>query len=416
LVSRNKRVVVTGVGLVTPCGTGIEKAWNNVINGISGIDKITKFDTSKFETKIAGEIKDFEPLNYIEKKEVRKIDEFSQFAIAATSEALKLSELDLDKINRDRAGVCIGVGIGGLGIIEKYAKIIDKDGPRRMSPFFIPMVIGNMAPGYVSIKWGLKGPNFTTTSACASGAHAIGESFKLIQLGKADIMIAGGAEATITPLAVGGFNAMKAISKRNEEPTKASRPFDKDRDGFVMAEGAGILILESLEHAIKRNAPIYAELIGYGASGDAYHIAAPAPEGEGMLRAMEQAIKDAAVAPDEIEYINAHGTSTLLNDKYETIAIKKLCGDYAYKIPISSTKSMMGHMLGAAGGMEAVITILTIKNNIIHPTINYETPDPDCDLDYVPNNKREKQVNIALSNSFGFGGANATLVFKKYEG
>jgi 3-oxoacyl-[acyl-carrier-protein] synthase II len=414
-VSRKKRVVVTGLGLVTPCGTGVEKVWENLTNGVSGIDKITKIDTSQFATKIAGEVKDFNPLDYIEKKEVKKYDEFIQYAIGATSEALEMSNFSLGQIEPKDIGVCVGVGLGGLRTIEEQAVYINERGPRKISPFFIPKVIGNMAPGAIAIKWGFKGPNFTVTTACASGTHAIGEAYRTIIRGDAKVMIAGGAEAVISRLAIAGFNAMKAISTRNDEPQKASRPFEKNRDGFVISEGSGIMILEDLDVAVKRNANILAEIVGYGTSADAYHVAAPAPEGEGMYSAMKMALDNAEVSPEEVEYINAHGTSTVLNDRYETAAIKRLFGDYAYKIPISSSKSMIGHMLGAAGGVEGVITILTMLKGIIHPTINYEEPDPLCDLDYVPNKKRKKNVNIALSNSFGFGGANACLLFRKFE-
>ncbi len=410
-----KRVVVTGVGLVTPCGTGVDKVWNNVINGVSGISRITKFDASEFDTQIAGEIRDFNPLDFIEKKELKKFDDFIQYSIGATAEALDMARFKTEIINPEDVGVCIGVGLGGLGIIEKQAIVIDKKGPKRISPFFIPKVIGNMAPGAVAIRWGFKGPNFTVTSACASGSHSIGEAYRLILRGDAKVMVAGGAESVISKLAVGGFNAMKAISTRNNEPEKASRPFDRDRDGFVISEGAGIIILEDLDFALKRGAPVLAELVGYGTSGDAYHIAAPAPEGEGMYSAMKMAVENAGISAREIEYINAHGTSTELNDKYETTAIKRLLGDYAYKLPVSSVKSVMGHMLGAAGGMEAAITVLTIDRGVIPPTVNYDNPDPACDLDYVPNVKREQNVNIAMSNSFGFGGANATLIFRKFE-
>jgi len=410
-----KRVVVTGVGLVTPCGTGVDKVWNNVINGVSGISRITKFDASEFDTQIAGEIRDFNPLDFIEKKELKKFDDFIQYSIGATAEALDMARFKTEIINPEDVGVCIGVGLGGLGIIEKQAIVIDKKGPKRISPFFIPKVIGNMAPGAVAIRWGFKGPNFTVTSACASGSHSIGEAYRLILRGDAKVMVAGGAESVISKLAVGGFNAMKAISTRNNEPEKASRPFDRDRDGFVISEGAGIIILEDLDFALKRGAPVLAELVGYGTSGDAYHIAAPAPEGEGMYSAMKMAVENAGISAREIEYINAHGTSTELNDKYETTAIKRLLGDYAYKLPVSSVKSVMGHMLGAAGGMEAAITVLTIDRGVIPPTVNYDNQDPACDLDYVPNVKREQNVNIAMSNSFGFGGANATLIFRKFE-
>ncbi len=410
-----RRVVITGMGLVSPCGSGINKAWDSLLNGRSGIGPITKFDASECDTKIAGEVKDFDPLDYIEKREIKKLDLFSLYSIGATAEALNLANLEHSKVPANRIGVCVGVGLGGLGIIEEKSIDIDKRGPKKLSPFFIPKVIGNLASGNIAINWGLKGPNFSLMSACASGSHAIGESYHIIKRGDADIMVCGGAEAVITKLTIAGFNAMKAISRRNDEPVKASRPFDLERDGFVVAEGSGILILEELSSAIKRGAPIWGEVIGYGMSGDAYHIAAPAPDGEGMYYSMKMAIDNAGISPEEVDYINAHGTSTQLNDKYETMAIKKLFGDYAYKIPISSSKSMMGHMLGGAGGMEAVVSILTIRDNIVHPTINLENPDPDCDLDYVKEGKREKTVNIAISNSFGFGGANATLVFRKFE-
>ncbi len=414
-MNSNRRVVITGMGLISPCGNNIEEAWKNLLNGKSGIGPITKFDASDCETHIAGEVKNFNPLNFVEKKELKKLDLFSLYSIAATEEALKLSHLKLSKELLNKIGVCIGVGLGGLGIIEEKSIDIDKRGPKKLSPFFIPKVIGNLASGNVAIRWGFKGPNFSLMSACASGSHAIGESYHIIRRGDADIMICGGAEAVITKLTIAGFNAMKAISKNNSEPTKASRPFDLKRDGFVVAEGSGVLILEDINSAIKRDAPIYGEIIGYGMSGDAYHIAAPAPNGEGMYSSMKMAINNAKISPDEVDYINAHGTSTPLNDKFETMAIKKLFGEYAYKIPVNSSKSMMGHMLGGAGGMEAVVCMLSIRDNILHPTINLENPDPDCDLDYIKEGKREKNVNIAISNSFGFGGANATLVFRKFE-
>ncbi len=409
-----RRVVVTGLGLVSPCGTGVSKAWDNLVNGRSGIGLITRFDTSNFDTKIAGEVKDLDPLNYLDKKDIKRLDTFSIYAVAATHEAIESANLKNYQDIENDIGVCIGVGLGGLGMIEDFSLIVNEKGPKKLSPFFIPMVIGNLAPGNVAIKYGFKGPNFSTMSACASGSHAIGESYHIIRRGDAKIMVCGGAESVISKLAIGGFNAMKAISKRNDEPQKASRPFERDRDGFVVSEGAGILIIEDLETALKRGAPIYAEIIGYGASGDAYHLVAPALDGEGMFRSMQKALSSANISPTEIDYINAHGTSTDLNDKYESMAIKRLFGEYAYKIPISSSKSMMGHMLGAAGGMEAVVSVKTISENIIHPTINYDNPDPDCDLDYVPNQKRESSVNTVLSNSFGFGGANATLIFRKF--
>jgi len=414
-LNSRRRVVITGVGLVSPCGSGIEKAWTNLLNGVSGIGHITKFDASDCDTKIAGEVKDFEPLDYVEKRELKKLDLFSLYSIGATSEALKLANLKPSPEISHRIGVCIGVGLGGLGIIEEKSIDIDKRGPKKLSPFFIPKVIGNLASGNVAIYWGCKGPNFSLMSACASGSHAIGESYHIIKRGDADVMICGGAEAVVTKLTIAGFNSMKAISKRNDEPTKASRPFDLNRDGFVVAEGSGVLVIESLDFAIKRGAPILGEIIGYGMSGDAYHIAAPAPDGEGMYYSMKMAVENAKISPDEIDYINAHGTSTPLNDKYETMAIKRLFGEHAYKIPVNSSKSMMGHMLGGAGGMEAVVCVLSMRDNIVHPTINLETPDPDCDLDYVKEGKREVTINTAMSNSFGFGGANATLIFRKFE-
>ena len=410
-----RRVAITGVGLITPCGTGTEKTWENIKNGVSGIDLIKKFDVSRFETKIAGEVHDFDPLEFFDKKELRRIDVFIQYAVVATKFALDYAKIDFDEELKDRTGVIIGVGLGGLDIIEKNKLILEEKGPRRISPFFIPMLIGNEAAANVSIKWGFKGPNFCVTTACASGAHSIGEAFKIIQRGAADIIIAGGAESVITPLSIAGFNSMKALSKRNDEPQKASRPFDKERDGFVMGEGAGLIVLEEMEFAKKRGAKILAELVGYGLCCEAYHIAAPAPEGTGMAMSMKLALEDANIKPEDIDYINAHGTSTELNDKYETAAIKKVFGEHAYKLKISSTKSMTGHLLGAAGGVEAGISVLAIRDGVIPPTINYENPDPECDLNYVPNEKVEQKLNYVLSNSFGFGGQNATLIFKRYE-
>ena len=410
-----RRVVVTGVGLITPCGTGTEKSWENIKNGISGIDLISKIDVSKFETKIAGEVRDFEPLDFFEKKELRRIDVFIQYAIGATKFALEQAKIEFNEKLKQRTGVIIGVGLGGLYIIEKNKMILENKGPKRISPFFIPMLIGNEAAANVSMKWGFTGPNFCVTTACASGAHSIGEAFKIIQRGAADIIIAGGAESVITPLSIAGFNAMKALSTRNDEPQKASRPFDKDRDGFVMGEGAGLIVLEELEHAKKRGAKILAELVGYGLCCEAYHIAAPAPDGVGMAMSMELALKDAGIKEEKIDYINAHGTGTQLNDKYETAAIKKVFGEHAYSLKVSSTKSIIGHLLGAAGGVEAGICVLAIKDGIIPPTINYENPDPECDLNYVPNKMIKQDLNYVMSNSFGFGGQNATLIFKKYE-
>lgn len=411
-----KRVVITGVGLVIPTGIGVKTAWENICQGRSGIGPLTRFDPNGFETKIAGEVKGFNPELYIEKKEIKKMDLFIQYALAATKEAIEDAELKITPENCERIGVIVGTGLGGLPTIERYHKILLEKGPGRISPFFIPMLIANLASGQIAIQFGVKGPNICVVTACATGAHCIGDAFRAILYGDADVMIAGGTEANITPLTIGGFNAMKALSTRNDQPEKACRPFEKNRDGFVVAEGAGVLILEELGFAIKRNAKIYAELVGYGYTGDAYHITAPPPDGDGAARCMLMAVRDAGLVPEEIEYINAHGTSTPLNDVTETIAIKKVFGDYAKKIPISATKSMTGHLLGAAGSTEAIFTILSIRDGILPPTINYEEPDPECDLDYVPNVARKKSVNVALSNAFGFGGTNATLVFKKFLG
>lgn len=411
-----RRVVVTGVGVLSPIGNDRETFWNRLIRGESGIGPVTRFDPSNFPTQIAGEVKDFDPLDYMERKEARRMDRFVQFAVAATKMAMQDAALDMEKEDPNRVGVYIGSGIGGLATWEEQHKVLLNKGPRRVSPFFIPMMIANMAAGQVSIMTGAKGPTSAAISACATGTHSIGDAFKIIQRGDADVMIAGGAEATITPMAFAGFCAARAMSTRNEEPQKASRPFDKERDGFVMGEGAGVLILESLEHAEKRGASIIAELAGYGMSSDAHHLTAPAPEGEGACRAMQQAMKDAGLSPEEIDYINAHGTSTDLNDKFETMAIKNAFGEHAQRLAVSSNKSMIGHLLGAAGGVEAIATALTVKTGMIPPTINLETPDPECDLDYVPNQARESKVRAALSNSLGFGGHNATLLFKSYEG
>jgi 3-oxoacyl-[acyl-carrier-protein] synthase II len=407
------RVVVTGVGVITPLGNTVEKFWNSLINGESGIDTVTKFDVSEFPTKVAAEVKDFEPTLYIDKKEARRMDRFIQFAVASAKLALEDSQIDLSKVDLNRFGVIYGTGIGGIETFENQLKIMHEKGPGKVSPFFIPMMIANMAAGQIAITFGLKGINETIVNACASSTNAIGEAFKAIQRGDADLIVTGGTEAAITPMSFAGFCAMKAMST-NEDPKKASRPFDLNRDGFVMGEGSASLILESLEHAQKRGAKIYAEIIGYGATDDAYHITAPAPEGEGAARAMEAALKDGKVSFEMIDYINAHGTSTEYNDKFETMAIKKVFKDHAYKLYVSSIKSMLGHLLGAAGAVEAVATVLTIKNGIIPPTINYETPDPECDLNYVPNEAIEKEVNYAISNSFGFGGHNGTILFKKF--
>lgn len=411
-----RRVVVTGMGLVIPTGIGVETAWKNVCGGKSGIGPLTRFDTNGFETKIAGEVRDFNPELYIDKKEIKKMDLFIHFAIAATREALDNARLAITPENSEQIGVIVGTGLGGLPSLEKYHKILLEKGPGRISPFFIPMLIANLASGQIAIQFGPKGPNTCVVTACATGAHCIGDAFRTIVYGDAEAMIAGGTEANITPLTIGGFNAMKALSTRNDEPEKASRPFEKNRDGFVVAEGAGILVLEELQFALKRKAKIHAELVGYGYTGDAYHITAPSPDGDGAVRCMKMAIKDAGITPEDVEYINAHGTSTPLNDLTETLAIKKVFGGHAKKVPISATKSMTGHLLGAAGSTEAIFTVLAIRDGIMPPTINYEEPDPQCDLDYVPNVARRKPSKTAMSNAFGFGGTNATLIFKKFEG
>ncbi|MCK4649324.1 beta-ketoacyl-ACP synthase II [bacterium] len=411
-----KRVGITGIGAITPIGNNVPEYWAALSQGKSGIEKTTLFDVSQFTSQIAGEVKGFEPEKYIDKKEARRMDRFAQFAMAATFEAIQDSKLDLSKEDTKRIGVLLGSGIGGLGTIEKEHKVLLEKGPRRVSPFLIPMLIIDIASGMVSIKYGLKGPNFAVVTACASSAHAMGDAFKIIQRGDAEAMVTGGAEGAITPLGLAGFCSMKALSTRNDDPHKASRPFDKERDGFIMAEGAGIIILESLEHAKARGAKVYAEVVGYGMSGDAYHMTAPAPEGEGAANAMQMALDDAEMKPEEVDYINAHGTSTLLNDKYEAIAIKKVFGKYAKEIPVSSTKSMTGHLLGATGGAELIACLLALEKGIIPPTMNYEYPDPDCQgLDFVPNQARKKEVKVAMSNSFGFGGHNAVLIIKKLE-
>jgi len=409
------RVVVTGYGVVSPVGNDVDTFWESLITGKSGVGLITAFDTTEYPVKIAAEVKNFNPADYMDRKEIKRTDRFVQFAIAASRMAIERAGLEINDENRNRVGVYIGSGIGGLTTLEEQHRILLEKGPRRVSPFFIPMMIANMASGQVSIVLGAKGPNSTAVTACASATHSIGEAFHAIQLGKADVMITGGTEATILPLAVAGFCNAKALSTRNDEPEKACRPFDKDRDGFVMGEGCGIIILESLEHAKKRGAKIYAEMIGFGMSGDAYHLTQPAPEGEGAARAMACALADAGIKPEDVSYINAHGTSTEYNDKYETMAIKQVFGEHAYKVAVSSTKSMTGHLLGAAGGIEAVACVKAIEEQIIPPTINYETPDPECDLDYVPNQARKAEVKVAMSNSLGFGGHNATIIFKKYE-
>jgi len=409
-----RRVVITGVGMITPLGVSTDESWDGLIAGRPGIKKITQFDASAFPTQIAGEVVGFNPEDHIEPKEIKKMDRFIHFALAAASMAMKDSGLKITAENAERAGVIVGSGMGGLHAIEHYHSVYLEKGPRRISPFFIPMLIVNLAAGQISIRFGAKGPNSAPATACATGSHSIGDAFKIIQRGDADAMIAGGTEAVITPLGIGGFNSMKALSTRNHEPDKASRPFDIDRDGFIMGEGAGILILESLESATDRGARIYAEVAGYGMTADAYHITSPSPGGEGAARCMELALKDAGVLASDIEYINAHGTSTKYGDELETIAIKTVFREHAYKLCISSTKSMTGHLLGAAGGVEAVITILCMHHDNVPPTINLDNPDPECDLDYIPHKARKISVNYALTNSFGFGGTNACLVFKKF--
>lgn len=410
-----RRVVITGLGVVSPIGTGVEKFWSNLVAGVSGIDIIKRFDPVEIglSVHIAGEVKDFEPEKYFDKKDAQKVSDFIKFAVAAAEEAIKDSGLLESKFDPYRVGVIIGTGIGGLRDIEEQQKVLMEKGPRRVSPFFIPYGISNMASGLVAIRFGFKGPNYCVVSACATGNHSIGDAMRLIQKGDIDVAIAGGCESAITPLGVAGFASMKALSTRNHEPQKASRPFDRDRDGFVMGEGAGILVLEEYEHAKARGAKIYAELVGYGVTDDAYHITAPCADGEGAYMCMKLAIEDAGIRPEEVDYINAHGTSTPLNDKSETLAIKRLFGEHAYKLKISSNKSMIGHLLGAAGAVEAVATVKSIQTGIIPPTINLENPDTECDLDYVPNKAIEYTVNYALSNSFGFGGTNACLLFKR---
>lgn len=413
LTSSTRRVVVTGLGLVTPLGIGVEENWEALMKGQSGIDRITKFDASDYPVKIAAEIRNFQAEEFIDKKTIRQMDVFIQYAVAAAIMAHKDCGFEVQESNANRVGVLVGAGLGGLPYIEATHKEVLQKGPRRISPFFIPRIIPNLAAGHISIVLGAKGPNACTVTACTTGTHSIGDAAEIIRRGAADVMVAGGTESTITPLAVGGFAAMKALSRKNDDPKKASRPFDKDRDGFVIGEGAGILILEELELAKKRGAKIYAELVGYGMSADAYHISAPSPEGEGAQRCMKAALEDGKINPSEVTYINAHGTSTPLNDAYETFAIKKVFGDHAKKLKISSTKSMTGHVLGGAGGIEAVYSVLAIERKTLPPTINYETPDPECDLDYVPNSPQEQAVNVALSNSFGFGGTNGTLAFQR---
>lgn len=410
-----RRVVATGLGLATPLGIGLENVWQRILNGESGIAPITRFDATQHDTKFAGEIKEFKAEDYISPKEIKRMDLFIQYALAASKVAMQDAGLDMTKEDAERAGVVVGTGLGGLPTIEKYHSVLLERGPGRITPFFIPMLIANEAPGHIAIQYGMKGPNLSIVTACATGSHSIGEASRIIQYGDADVMVAGGTEANLTPLTVGGFNAMKALSTRNDDPQKASRPFDKDRDGFVVAEGSGIVVLEELEHALKRGAKIYGEIAGYGYNGDAYHITAPSPDGEGFVRCIKMALKDAGISPEDVNYINAHGTSTELNDYTETLAIKEVFKEKAYKIPVSSTKSMTGHLLGAAGAIEAIFSLLSIRDNVCPPTINYETPDPQCDLDYVPNVSRSHRIDVAMSNSFGFGGTNSTLVFRRFN-
>jgi len=413
---QENRVVITGLGVITPVGNDIPVFWKALKEGKSGIGMITSFDASKFDSRIAGEVKGFDPrLHGIGFKEAKRMDKFAQYAVAAAKQAIESSGLDLNKEDRERIGVLVGSGIGSLFTIEEEHKNLLNKGPSKMSPFLIPMLIVNEAAGQVAIIFGLKGPNSCVATACASGSHAIGEAFRILERGDADVMVTGGTESCVVATGVGGFCALKGLSTRNNDPQKASRPFDKERDGFVIAEGCGLVVLETLQHAKNRKATIFAEIVGYGMSCDAYHITAPDPEGDGAMRAMKIALKDANMVPEDLDYINAHGTSTKLNDKIETLAIKKALGAYAKKVMVSSTKSMTGHLLGAAGGVEFVVCCLAIKDGIVPPTINYEYPDPDCDLDYVPNTARKTKVNVCMSNSLGFGGHNATLIVKRFE-
>jgi 3-oxoacyl-[acyl-carrier-protein] synthase II len=411
-----RRVVVTGVGLVCALGIGTEESWKNLLAGVSGVATITSFDATGFDCRIAGEVKDFDPFQWIEKKELKKMGRFIQIALAGADFAVRMANWKREQSNLDEVGVYISSGIGGFDIIEREHGKLLNGGPGRISPFFIPSAIVNLASGHVSIRYGARGPNSATATACSASAHAIGDSFKIIERGAAEMMICGGTEATITPMGIGGFASMKALSTRNDDPSHASRPFDAQRDGFVVGEGAGILILESLEHAQKRGAQILAEIVGYGMSGDAYHITQPAEDGDGAFRVMKAAMKDAKLSPDDIGYVNAHGTSTPLGDALETKALKRVFGERAKQVPVSSTKSMTGHLLGGAGGLEAGISVLALRDQILPPTINQETPDPTCDLDYVPNKSRKASVEYALSNSFGFGGTNAALIFKRWSG
>jgi 3-oxoacyl-[acyl-carrier-protein] synthase II len=405
---------VTGIGLVSPLGVGTEKNWQALLRGESGIASLTRFDVSRHATRFGGEVKDFDPLLFVDRKEVRKMDLFTQFAMAAAQLAVEDAGIPLGDLQSDRAGTYVGSGIGGLGSIEEWHTVLLEKGPERVSPFFLIQTIINEASGQISIRYGAKGPNCANATACSTGTHAIGDSFRMIARGEADIMIAGGAEAPLTPLSLAGFNAMKAISERNDAPAKASRPFDAQRDGFVMGEGSGVVILEELGRALKRQARVYAEVVGYGMTSDAYHVAAPAPDGDGAVRVMRRALEDAGVRPEDVQYVNAHGTSTPFNDKTETLAIKKVFGEHASRVAVNSTKSMTGHLLGAAGGLEAGIMALCLHHQVMTPTINYEFPDPECDLDYVPNVSRKAEIVHGLSNSFGFGGTNGALLFKRF--
>lgn len=411
----NRRVVITGMGTLTPIGNGLDAFWESLIAGKSGVGPITQFDASELGTRIAAEVKGFDPTDYMERRDSRRMDRFAQLAVAASGMAIQDAGLDLDRVDRDRVGVIIGSGIGGIKTLEEQATVMVERGASRVSPFFVPMMIPDMAAGQVSIMFGLRGHNSCSVTACASGSHSIGDAFRAVQRGDADIMVTGGSEAGVAKLSMAGFCSLKALSTRNDDPERASRPFDADRDGFVLGEGAGIVVLEELESALRRDARIYAEIVGFAGTADAHHITAPAPEGAGAARAMREALADAGIAPDAVDYINAHGTSTEYNDYFETVAIKSTLGEAASKVAISSTKSMTGHLLGAAGGVESIVCALAIQNGILPPTTNYETPDPRCDLDYVPNKARAAAVNVALSNSFGFGGHNAVIVFKKYD-
>jgi 3-oxoacyl-[acyl-carrier-protein] synthase II len=410
----NRRVVITGMGLVTPVGIGVEDSWSAICAGKSGVSEITQFDASAYQTRIAAEVKGFNAEDFMPKKEAKRNELFISYAMAATRMAMEDSGLKINSANANRVGVVTGCGLGGLGIMEDTILNVATKGPRRVSPFFIPMMIGNMAPGMISIHFGAKGPNLSLATACAAGAHAVGDSFQMIQNGRVDAMITGGTEAVVSPTAVAGFNAMKALSTRNDAPQKASRPFDRDRDGFVIGEGSGILILEALDHALERGVHIYAEMVGYGLTGDGYHMTSPSPDGDGAVRCMQAALDDAGLDAAQVDYINAHGTSTELNDLYETRAVKTVFKDHANKVAISSTKSMTGHLLGGAGGIETVFSALSVYHDMIPATINYENPAEECDLDYVPNVARQTTVNVAMTNSFGFGGTNATLILKKY--